>query len=472
MPRKIHPDLDSLLESFSADDDKPDVSAGLRPRTRRHSVDGSSRRDTQARIASQLNPSEPVLETDETEGNQELGDRSQERPSDDEHNLSSFPHPNVQWSTFGRHTEFVSPRDDDASSEFAINDFSKRPRAVSRNSSTKSTSSNQHPSIRSRRHSIQSHSTLSASPVNQSPENTLSSRKDSRTTARIPFTPSRAQPYRSPKSHPARISASAAKELGFDSPGTFGQPTPPSQSRPRGSPSSGYAYDSEPPPLPPLDHPAFATFSRSHVRSLRDSSVREPGFKTPERKTRPRSRTLEGDQNLPPQNLPTSPAPAQRMYATLPFSFGKRTRSRAYSNPIRSRKSSDADSTLSKPTLSRRRSADWSALRATIGVNESDDGSWPVQVSREVLRLSFGDHIFAQGNQAGTRWPHLDSDEFPNMEPGPDANGRVLSGSDNNGLTRAGNSRLAAFFPPLASSAAPLHSTLLGSPFLLQGQCC
>ena len=121
-----------------------------------------------------------------------------------------------------------------------------------------------------------------------------------------------------------------------DSPRTFGHPTPPHPSR------IFDHHESPPPPLPPLYHPELtpdvqgskpATFGGLHELPIRRRAI-----------PRKRSKTLSVD----------------------------------------SRRSS------------RRSSAEWSSIQATEGVL-TNSNSWQAQVSREILRLSFGEAAALSG---------------------------------------------------------------------------
>lgn len=171
-----------------------------------------------------------------------------------------------------------------------------------------------------------------------------------------------------------RMSPSVVHRSRPNSPGTFGHPTPPYSTRTFGH------HESSLPPLPPLDHPELihdargsATFGRLHELPIR----RKP----------------------------------------LP-----RKRSKTFS--VDSRRSS------------RRSSAEWSSIQATEGVI-TNSNSWQAQVSREILRLSFGEATTLSGDPGNNRdVSHVAATQRPRAE----------------------------------TSVLPRPPLSLGSPLLLQGQ--
>jgi hypothetical protein len=193
---------------------------------------------------------------------------------------------------------------------------------------------------------------------------------------------------------------SVAHQTGSESPRTFGYPTPPYSTRTFGH------HESFPPPLPPLDHPELVldaggsrsvTFSRSYKPS--DSAT-----------TIPRVDKIFGI----PQELISGPSVSRKPVA--------RKHSKTLS--VDSRRSS------------RRSSAEWNSVQATEGVF-TNSSSWQAQVSREILRLSFGE---------------------PAILPGDPGNHR-----DHSHVS-------AARLPPADTFVSPRTPPSLGSPLFLQGQ--
>ncbi|KAF9649778.1 hypothetical protein BDM02DRAFT_1749187 [Thelephora ganbajun] len=156
--------------------------------------------------------------------------------------------------------------------------------------------------------------------------------------------------------HPSQKSPLIVHQSSFESPRTFGHPTPPYSTRTFGH------NESPPPPLPPLDLPELihdarglrsVTFGRSHGPSNSATSI-------------PRVDNIFGI----PQELTSSRKPVTRKQS----------------------KTLSVDSR----GLSRRSSAEWSAVRATEGIL-TNSNSWQAQVSREILRLSLGESAASPG---------------------------------------------------------------------------
>ncbi|KAG2153084.1 uncharacterized protein EDB93DRAFT_1045448, partial [Suillus bovinus] len=166
----------------------------------------------------------------------------------------------------------------------------------------------------------------------------------------------------------------------FDSPGTFGHPTPENRS------TFTFAYPSPPPPLPPLNHPALSS-------CLKDKNVNNI---TPTVGFADRSNSFPKRSSLIPSGI------ADDFFASLSMKFGRSVRhsaslpevqdifpSSSEEQPARVRTMSDK--LEARPR--RRNSASWSAQQATEGVNSSSNTAWPAEVSREMLRLSLGEGL-------------------------------------------------------------------------------
>lgn len=201
--------------------------------------------------------------------------------------------------------------------------------------------------------------------------------------------------------HPCQTSARAVHQPGTESPRTFGYPTPPYSTRTFG-PHEGA------PPLPPLDHPELTTDARG------------PGPVTLGVSHKPSNSTtaIPHVDNIfdIPQELASGPPASRKSVA--------RKRSKTLS--VDSRRSS------------RRSSAEWSAVQATEGVL-ANSNSWQAQVSREIVRLSFGESA-----------------------PSP-------------GIGDPGSSRdvphvAATRHPPVKTFVSPRPPPSLGSPFFFQGR--
>ena len=181
------------------------------------------------------------------------------------------------------------------------------------------------------------------------------------------------------------------------SPHTFGIPTPP---------SSGFAFSPHrhrihaprktPPPLPPLDHPAFQSSSVSS--NFNDSQVTHvfavPGL------------LLEKDDQQPkhPRHASSLPSMSRRTLSSAKSTNRNRKRARTQSRgkaqeifpstpPLQStpRRRFQHSRSQSKDSISssRRASAEFSAAQAgSVGNGNGTAESWEAQVSREMVRIS------------------------------------------------------------------------------------
>jgi hypothetical protein len=187
------------------------------------------------------------------------------------------------------------------------------------------------------------------------------------------------------------------------SPRTFGYPTPPYSTHTFGH------HDNPPPPLPPLDHPGLVidgrgsgsvAFGKSHIPSNSAPTILHVG-------------NIFGISQEP----------------TLGPSVSRKSGVRKHSKTV------SVDSGRS----SRRSSAEWSSVQATEGVL-TNSNSWQAQVSREMLRLSFGEPAITL------------------LSPSDPGNSREVSHVS------------AARHPPALSLVSPRPPPSLGSPLFLQGQ--
>ena len=187
-----------------------------------------------------------------------------------------------------------------------------------------------------------------------------------------------------------------------ESPMTFGYPTPPHSTRTFGH------HESPPPPLPPLDHPELTLDARGPGSASLGRSYKPSGSAT----TIPHVSDIFGI----PQELASGPSVNPKIVV--------RKQSKTLS--VDSRRSS------------RRSSAEWSAIQATEGVL-THSNNWQAQVSREILRLSFG-------------------------EPA------TLPGSGDPGNSRDAPHVAATQLPPAETAVSPRPPPSLGSPLFLQGR--
>ncbi|KDR82560.1 hypothetical protein GALMADRAFT_830941 [Galerina marginata CBS 339.88] len=198
-------------------------------------------------------------------------------------------------------------------------------------------------------------------------------------------------------------SRSTSSNSGRDTPSahTFGMPTPP---RPESKHEDSYfTFKENPPPLPPLDHPAFRNVPNmvglsSNIQDVRQfSDVDENGKFTrhahslPSLKmtrsrssTRTRSTTGPGKKETRPRSKSstgTGNSNAQKVHLLSEAAVNKIQRAHSRNQS----KSSIASS--------RRSSAEYSAKEASSigdGHERVHDGCWEVQVSKEMVRLALG----------------------------------------------------------------------------------
>lgn len=184
------------------------------------------------------------------------------------------------------------------------------------------------------------------------------------------------------------------------SPHTFGIPTPPSSGFTFGTRRRWTRVSSEtPPPLPPLDHPAFqsSSVSSSNINGSRVMRI----FTVP-------SLRLEKDdeQTKHPRHASSLPSMSRRAQSSnRSLNHGRehaRTQSRAkkqetspgilpmQSTPRRKFRHSRTQSKESNSS-SRRASAEFSAAQAAIIRNDIE--SWEARVSREMVQMSFGEKL-------------------------------------------------------------------------------
>lgn len=241
------------------------------------------------------------------------------------------------------------------------------------------------------------HASSSSIHSKSSPTDTVSSRLH-------PRTPNRPRSNTSPTTRPtAYFTTPILRELGFDSPGTFGHPTPERRS------TFTFAYTSPPPPLPPLNHPALSS-------CLKDKNV---NYITP---------TASGfayrSDSFPKRSsrIPSG----DDFFASLSMTFGQSVRRSASLPKVQGVLPPSSEKPAAAPRLRartisdkarprRRNSASWSAQQATDGVNSSSNTAWPAEVSREMLRLSLG-----KGPDSVT-WPSASQSSVPG--PGSETRG-------------------------------------------------
>ncbi|KAG2365071.1 hypothetical protein BDR07DRAFT_706525 [Suillus spraguei] len=241
-----------------------------------------------------------------------------------------------------------------------------------------------------------------------------SSPTDSASSRLHPRTPNRPRPNTSPTTRPtAYFTAPILRELGFDSPGTFGHPTPESRS------TFTFGHPSPPPPLPPLNHPALSSCLKD--KNVSNITPAGSGFAERSNSFSKRSSRIPCDDLF--ASLSMTFSRSVRRSASLPKvqnTFPSSPEEQPAAQRLRTRTIPD------KTRLRRRNSASWSAQQATEGVNSSSNTAWPAEVSREMLRLSLGEGVdlvnWPLVSQSGVPGPGSETRggsmaQFPNQAP-------------------------------------------------------
>lgn len=169
-----------------------------------------------------------------------------------------------------------------------------------------------------------------------------------------------------------RFTTPVARRLGFDSPHTFGCPTPHDHRR----------CPSPPPPLPPLDHPELAEALLARNKA---SNTKQPVFSN--RSNIPLRQSFQQENPVP--FMPSNFGISLRNHTSLP---GMRHILDSESETPPPEPQRRRTRTVSgRPRNQRRNSAEWSAEQAVSGVTSPSNRAWPAEVSREILRLSLGE---------------------------------------------------------------------------------
>ncbi|KAG2034515.1 hypothetical protein BDR03DRAFT_964743 [Suillus americanus] len=417
--------------SFLDMDNSESLPRSLSPRTRRHTADDSS---WGLRNIPRAKPiSESVCEVDKPGS----GSPAHETTLSESKSIDPLAAPG-DWSTFGRRRVRSSPMVPVFADLGPTKDTARR---TSYSPSLKRSNSNKNDKGLSSAES--SHSIVSSHSVSRSsiaprdilaqtsnkgrtlmiPDNdhtssssihSKSSPTDSVSSRLHPRTPNRPRSNTSPTTRPAAyFTTPILRELGFDSPGTFGYPTPESRS------TFTFAYPSPPPPLPPLNHPALSSCLKD--KNVNDIAPTVPGFADrsdsfPKRS----SRIPSGIGNDFFASLSMTLDRSIRHSASLPKvqdAFSPSSEEQPAAQRLRARTISDR----ARPR--RRNSASWSAQQATEGVNSYSNFAWPAEVSREILRLSLGEGLgLVNRPQSGVPGPGSETRgssvaQFPNQTP-------------------------------------------------------
>lgn len=390
-------DRNILSEPFQEPEEQPEeASVGLRPSTRKtpscpqrsstHSTPEASESEAQSPGIISISPNSTFGEVGET-GTRFLNRLSEIATSGG-------------WSIFGRQNDYTSPRIRDFGDEDSSRDASPNANSLTR-SRTTSIHSPDVTGPSSPPNASRSLSTPSQkSPVLKDSESPSSAVSSSSSELKSPKTPER---HRSSHSHSKSFFAtSSSRDLGFDSPRTFGYPTPPEMH------TTGINCEvTPPPPMPPLNHPELANVHSS--RFPKPEIAAHDGASPKSSPTSSSTRNLstnERDKSTYRHRRATIGTWTQGgLFPSLPFStLGKYSRNQSnhpkaqqmftsmrnlgdnsptHTSTPRTRSGLSTES--SKNKHQRRWSAEWSARQAT------EEFGWPALVSKEILRLSLQD---------------------------------------------------------------------------------
>lgn len=219
----------------------------------------------------------------------------------------------------------------------------------------------------------------------------------------------------SPNSH-STPNKNFKQEHNIPSPHTFGMPTPP---RPASKENSSYfTYKEAPPPLPPLDHPAFRDVTNAGLASSNMHSF--PMFPGKDEQGVVQDRIRTHTNSLPsiPQKITMETDSADTNHTRprskssavgAPTTFKKETNIISSDWSLNKLRGHSRNYSKSSIASSRRSSAEYSARQvSSIGHEEVQEGGWEVQVSREMIRLSLGEgegvrRVEAPGRNQRTR---------------------------------------------------------------------
>lgn len=178
------------------------------------------------------------------------------------------------------------------------------------------------------------------------------------------------------------------------SPHTFGIPTSPQEPTTESADDNSYfGFRETPPPLPPLDHPAFRQASKNHISS---ASNRFP------------IQTNRDDvQDKFPRHSHSLPSLAHSGDSDTQCDIkGVRKRHRSLREELPSTNKTDKrqhnrNDSIASSIGTRRYSAEYSAKKASsVGHEDKQDECWEVQVSKEMVRLAL-DATSPFGNTCG-----------------------------------------------------------------------
>lgn len=233
------------------------------------------------------------------------------------------------------------------------------------------------PSLRSAASARESHCSRSTS-RNSSPADTLSS-------SRRPHIDHTAGLSLSSHVHPTTPSS---RHSCFDSPRTFGHPTPPDN-------TSAFKPACQAPPLPPLNHPELAAALAARNKA---ASTTQPT--SSDRSNIPRRRSSQDPLALMPSTF-TRARGKRASFPGIREVFDTEVQEQQREPQVQQTSDRRRARTVSgRPQNLRRDSAEWIAQQAVSGVTSCSDRTWPAEVSREILRMALGEGAGTGGGPA------------------------------------------------------------------------
>lgn len=182
------------------------------------------------------------------------------------------------------------------------------------------------------------------------------------------------------------------------SPNTFGIPSPPQKNIASIKHGSHFTFREVPPPLPPLSHPAFRDISNTTVlpdftrHKIVSGDFREQGKFARHTHSLPsltRAKTVVKTSNSA-RNFTPRHTRARSQSSTVVSDNGNKILSMP--SVVGMKKMHARNHSKSSIASSRRSSAEFSAKQASLISHELDcEGGWEVQVSREMVRLALGE---------------------------------------------------------------------------------
>ena len=166
------------------------------------------------------------------------------------------------------------------------------------------------------------------------------------------------------------------------SPHTFGIPTPPKEPIAESAADNSYfGFRETPPPLPPLDHPAFRQASRNHISSTSNRfPIQTNRDDVQDRFTR-HSHSLPSLAHSGSSDTQCDIKSAKKRHRSFREEWSSINKT--------NKKQHNRNDSVASSIGTRRYSAEYSAKKASsVGHEDKQDECWEVQVSKEMVRLA------------------------------------------------------------------------------------